>query len=153
VSAVRLCPSAPKVWLAANDRGDQTWKPLVVSLGDYWPWFSCAASEGSTANLAVFGILRSHQCPRTHRLVTDLAALVDKALAMVEERALGGAPIYDSIRAQLTFIRDCVSANSKPSDAELKRLLLGVYAAREFETSDPKFADVLFEVEYLFKRF
>ena len=72
---------------------------------------------------------------------------------MVEERAPGGAPIYDSIRAQLRFIRDCVSTNRKPSDAELDRLLLGVYAAREFETSDPAFADVLFEVEYLFKRF
>jgi Tse6 toxin immunity protein Tsi6 len=85
--------------------------------------------------------------------LSDLAALVDKGLSMVDERASGGAPIYDSIRAQLTFIRDCVSANRKPSDAELDRLLLGVYAAREFETSDAEFADVLFEVEYLFKRF
>ncbi len=31
-------------------------------------------------------------------------------------------------------------------------LTLGVYAAREFETSDPDFADILFKVSYLADR-
>ena len=31
-------------------------------------------------------------------------------------------------------------------------MTMGVYAAREFETTDPDFADVLFKVEYLAKR-
>ena len=63
-----------------------------------------------------------------------------------------GARIYDSIKAQLTYIKQTIDAHAKPTDEKLDKLLLGVYAAREFETTDPEFADVLFDVEYLFKR-
>ena len=73
---------------------------------------------------------------------------------MVEERLKdsGGAQIYDSIKAQLTYIKTTIDAGVKPTDDKLDKLLLGVYAARELETSDPEFAEVLFKVEYLFKR-
>jgi len=84
----------------------------------------------------------------------DLPGLVDQGLVMVEKRLKesNGARIYDSIKAQLTYMKQTIEAGEKPTDDKLDRLTLGVYAAREFETSDPDFADVLFKVEYLFKR-
>ena len=44
------------------------------------------------------------------------------------------------------------AAGEKPTDDKLDSLTMAVYAAREFETSDPDFADVLFDTESLFKR-
>jgi hypothetical protein len=84
----------------------------------------------------------------------DLPGLIDKGLEMVEKRLAdsNGARIYDSIKAQLTYMKQTIAANEKPTPDKIKSLTLGVYAAREFETSDPEFADVLFKVEYLFKR-
>ena len=63
-----------------------------------------------------------------------------------------GYPLYVSVQRQLEAIQLVIAAGEKPTAALLSRLLLGVYAAREFETTDPAFADVLFAVEYLFKR-
>jgi hypothetical protein len=40
----------------------------------------------------------------------------------------------------------------RPGPAKIESLTLGVYAAREFETSDPDFADVLFDIDYLAAR-
>lgn len=84
----------------------------------------------------------------------DLPGLVDKGLAMVDKRLAdsNGARIYDSIKAQLTYMKQTIDAGAKPAPDKVASLTLGVYAAREFETSDPDFADVLFKVEYLFKR-
>jgi hypothetical protein len=84
----------------------------------------------------------------------DLPGLVDKGLAMVTERLgpSGGWPIYLSIRAQLTYVKQTLESGEPPTKEMLDRLLLGLYAAREFEASDPEFADVLFAVDYLFKR-
>ncbi len=81
--------------------------------------------------------------------INELPNLINKGLQMVEERLRwsNGAPIYYSIKAQLTYIKNSVEAGEN-----VDKLLLGVYAAREFETSDSDFADVLFAVEYLFKR-
>jgi hypothetical protein len=86
--------------------------------------------------------------------MADLPGLVEKGLAMVDERLgpAGGWNIYESIRAQLTYVKQTLESGQAPSDEMVGKLLLGVYAAREFETSDPEFADVLFSVEYLFKR-
>lgn len=83
-----------------------------------------------------------------------LPGLIAKGLEMVEQRLRqsNGAQIYDSIKAQLTYMKQTIEAHGKPSDEKLDSLTLGIYAAREFETSDPAFADVLFDVEYLFKR-
>jgi hypothetical protein len=84
----------------------------------------------------------------------DLPGLIDKGLAMVEDRLgpAGGWPIYQSIQAQLTYVKRTLESRQSPDPAMVDKLLLGVYAAREFETSDREFADVLFAVEYLFKR-
>jgi hypothetical protein len=86
--------------------------------------------------------------------MAELPTLVAKGLQMVEQRLResGGDRIYDSIKAQLTYVKQTVDAGRKPDPEKVAALLLGVYAAREFETSDPEFADVLFNVEYLFKR-
>ncbi len=84
----------------------------------------------------------------------DLPALVETGLRMVDER-LRASPdfvIYDSIKAQLTYIQRTIAAGEHPAPEMLDRLTIGVYAAREFETSDPAFADVLFDVAYLFER-
>ncbi|HEX3764724.1 MAG TPA: immunity protein Tsi6 family protein [Kofleriaceae bacterium] len=90
----------------------------------------------------------------TNLQAQDLPALVDKGLALVEQRLKdsGGARIYDSIQAQLTYMKQVIDAGEKPAPDKVRSLTLGVYAAREFETSDPELADVLFKVEYLFKR-
>lgn len=84
----------------------------------------------------------------------ELPALIDMGLAAVDERlaASGGARIYDSVKAQLSYVKRTVEARATPDPEQVRGLTLGVYAAREFETSDPEFADVLFKVEYLFKR-
>ena len=84
----------------------------------------------------------------------QLPGLIAKGLAMVEDRLQksNGARIFDSIKAQLTYMKQVVDAGEKPTDAKLDSLTMAVYAAREFETSDPEFADVLFDTEYLFKR-
>jgi hypothetical protein len=84
----------------------------------------------------------------------QLPGLIAQGLEMVEQRLQqsNGARIYDSIKAQLTYMKQTVEAHAKPTDEKLDSLTLGIYAAREFETSDPEFADVLFNVEYLFKR-
>ncbi len=84
----------------------------------------------------------------------DLPALVETGLQMVDERlrASPDFPIYDSIKAQLTYIQRTIAAGERPAAEMLDRLTIGVYAAREFETSDPAFADVLLDVAYLFER-
>ena len=86
--------------------------------------------------------------------MSELPALLQKGLDMVEERlrSSNGERIYDSIKAQLTYMKHTLDAHQKPTDERLDKLLLGVYAARELESSDPEFADVLFHSEYLFKR-
>ena len=93
-------------------------------------------------------------CMSTNLKPEELPGLVDKGLAMVEKRLAesNGARIYDSIKAQLTYMKQTIDANATPDQDKVRTLTLGVYAAREFETSDPEFADVLFKVEYLFKR-
>jgi hypothetical protein len=90
----------------------------------------------------------------TDLVPADLPGLVDKGLTMVDKRLAdsNGARIYDSIKAQLTYMKQIIDSGGKPDPDKVRTLTLGVYAAREFETSDPEFADVLFKVEYLFKR-
>jgi hypothetical protein len=84
----------------------------------------------------------------------QLPGLVHRALSIVETRlsGSGGTGLYDSIRIQLVFIRDALAAPGRPDPAKIDKLLLGLYAARELETTDPELADLLFDVEYLAKR-
>jgi hypothetical protein len=84
----------------------------------------------------------------------QLPELVERALAIVETRLSGGGGtgLYDSIHAQLVWINDALAVPTPPDPARVDKLLLGVYAARELEMTDPELADLLFNVEYLFKR-
>ena len=84
----------------------------------------------------------------------QLPELVERALAIAELRSSRGAGtgMYDSIRNQLEWIRGALAAPIPPDAATTGRLLLGVYAARELETTDPELANLLFDIEYLFKR-
>jgi hypothetical protein len=87
-------------------------------------------------------------------VLADLPSLISTGEKMIAER-LSAAPdfeIFESIKNQLEFIRKTVEPGRKPTEDEKERLTLGIYAAREFETSDPDFANVLFDIAYLFKR-
>jgi hypothetical protein len=73
---------------------------------------------------------------------------------MTDERILQSPDfqIYRSIRAQLQFIQGHLVDRTPIAEEDRQRLILGVLAAREFETSDPDYADVLFEVSYRVNR-
>jgi hypothetical protein len=60
--------------------------------------------------------------------------------------------LYVSIERQLAYLQGLVERGEPLSEEKRASLTLGVYAAREFETSDPSFADVLFAVNYLANR-
>ena len=85
----------------------------------------------------------------------ELPSLIDDGLRLVDERiaASPSARIYDSIKAQLTYVRAVVHGEQQRDSATDDKLILGLYAAREFETSDPPFASVLFKIHYLYDRF
>lgn len=83
----------------------------------------------------------------------DLPWLVDEGLRMVlERRQASGLDIYASIEAQFRFLQAALQSGERPAEEKIDSLTLGVYAAREFETSDPEFANVLFAVNYLANR-
>ena len=86
--------------------------------------------------------------------MSELPGLVNLSPAMTAERLRSsvGARIYDSNMAQLTYVRNTVLVGRQPKPEMLDRLLLGLYAAREFATTDPEYAGVLFDVGYLFRR-
>ena len=85
----------------------------------------------------------------------ELDALVERALALVNRRlgpGAAGSGTLESVRVQLEWIRTALDAPDPPDPERVDELLLGVYAAREFETTDPELAELLFEVEYRFRR-
>jgi hypothetical protein len=84
----------------------------------------------------------------------ELPALIETGLRMVRHRirASPSFSIYSSIQRQLEYLKETVDAGQIPAAEKRRRLTLGVYAAREFEASDPDFADVLFKVNYLANR-
>jgi Tse6 toxin immunity protein Tsi6 len=84
----------------------------------------------------------------------ELPLLLEEGLRMVRERmqASPGFSIYLAIQRQLEYLQTTVALGQSADPAKIDSLTLGVYAAREFETSDPDFADVLFKVNYLANR-
>ena len=83
----------------------------------------------------------------------SLLSDIDKAIAMTDER-LTAAPrdMLKSIRTQLSFMRDTIAAGRAPTVDEKNRLTIGVIAAREFEDSDPAYADALADASFAFKK-
>jgi hypothetical protein len=84
----------------------------------------------------------------------ELPSLIDEGLRIVDERLATDptAQIYDSLKAQLTYVRQVVNGERPRDAADDDRLLLNRYAAHEFETSDPPFADVLSKIHDLYER-
>jgi|tagenome__1003787_1003787.scaffolds.fasta_scaffold18932666_2 hypothetical protein len=80
--------------------------------------------------------------------------LVEQGLRMTDERILLSPEngLYPSIRAQLAFIQGHLIDRTPIAEEDRERLILGVLAAREFETTDPRYADVLFDVSYRVNR-
>ena len=70
---------------------------------------------------------------------------------MIRERrrASPGVSVYPSIQRQLEYLKSAVALAESLDPEKIDSLSLGVYAARECETCDPEFADVLFNVHYL----
>lgn len=87
----------------------------------------------------------------------EAAALIERALAMTEER-LGRLPagalhdMFSSIRNQLEFMRRTADAGSVPTVAERNILSLGVIAVREFETTDVAYCDAICDAVYAFEK-
>lgn len=74
--------------------------------------------------------------------------LVQKALGLARNR-LSSAPefeIYKSIVAQLEYLDRVLSGNEKDR-SKLKNIIVGHYGVREFEESDPEFADALIDAQ------
>jgi hypothetical protein len=70
---------------------------------------------------------------------------VEKALAATNLR-LGAAPsfgMYQSIQSQLIYLLSILKG-TEPDRSRLKQINFGVYAAKEFEDSDPEFAKALY---------
>lgn len=84
----------------------------------------------------------------------ELWDLVERGLRMTDERILQSpeGQVYRSIRAQLAFVQGHLIDRTPIAEEDRQRLILGVLAAREFETTDPDFADVLFDVSYRVNR-
>ncbi len=85
---------------------------------------------------------------------SELPGLVDEGLRLVRHRrqASPGFSVYLSIERQLEYLAEVISSGQPLPEDKRASLTLGVYAAREFEASDPEFADVLFKVNYLANR-
>ena len=84
----------------------------------------------------------------------DLPLLLATGLHMVRERsrASPGFSVYRSIQRQIEYLQAAVTLGQSLDPEKRDSLTLSVYAAREFETSDPDFADVLFRIQYLAAR-
>jgi len=68
----------------------------------------------------------------------------DRALQL--QLRLGTFPPLSSIQAQLDYLRGLVRHEHRDF-SRLKDIILGIYAAREFETIDLEFAEMLYRVE------
>ena len=84
----------------------------------------------------------------------DLPQLLATGLRMARERAQAspGFAVYLSVQRQIEYLQEAVALGQSPDPEKIDSLTLGVYAAREFEASDPDFADVLFRIHYLAAR-
>lgn len=70
---------------------------------------------------------------------------IEKALAVTDSRiaAMPSFGIYHSIQAQLKYLLG-VLKGTELDRGRLKQINFGVYAAKEFEDSDPEFAKALY---------
>ncbi|MBV6692926.1 immunity protein Tsi6 family protein [Serratia quinivorans] len=60
----------------------------------------------------------------------------------------GLEPVYNSIVQQLIYLQNVVTGQEKDK-IKLKELTMGLYAAKEFEASDPVFANRIFSASFI----
>lgn len=83
----------------------------------------------------------------------DAFQVLQNAKRLVSTR-LTSAPdftIFQSIDAQLDYVEK-VLRDSSADRSRLKDINVGLYAVREFEESDPEFAEELKKVQYIVDR-
>jgi len=70
--------------------------------------------------------------------------VVNKALRLAKERELAAPSfeIYSSVVAQLEYMARVLSGDETNRDL-MKKIIIGHYAVREFEESDPELAEAL----------
>jgi hypothetical protein len=70
---------------------------------------------------------------------------IDEAIAItrLREAACPAFPLYASSLIQLDFIRNILLGTEKDK-SRLHKLIIGTWAAKEFESTDPELADALF---------
>ena len=95
-------------------------------------------------------ILKRHPMIENH---SELKAILRKAVIHTDE--LGTlAPSFDLpriIRPQLDFISQFLKEDRVPASEESARINIGVLAIRNFDESDPEYANRLKALDYAFK--
>jgi hypothetical protein len=73
---------------------------------------------------------------------------VDRALEVAKERlnAFPGIAMFSSIVAQIEYVAQVLKGHESDR-SRMKDIIVGHYAARELEGSDPEFAELLFAVQ------
>lgn len=74
----------------------------------------------------------------------DAQAIIQQALAETDKKRNGAIfqPL-ESTKVQLEYLLDAL--NNRNDRGRLNEIIIGRYAAYEFETSDPSYANILFE--------
>jgi Tsi6 len=82
-----------------------------------------------------------------------LLPIVDTAKAMCEQmrKDLPKYELLNSIALQIDYVHGCLS-DPQFDRSRLKEIIVGVYAVREFDASDPEFAKALHRVQYIASR-
>jgi predicted transcriptional regulator len=84
---------------------------------------------------------------------TTASDVLDKAIEMTAERRRSAPSflICQSIEAQLTYLKRLLDGQERDK-ARLKDIIIGVYAIREFEASDPEYAAILNQAQLIASR-
>ncbi len=70
------------------------------------------------------------------------------------EQYIKETPEYDilhSIKAQLEFILESYKNKKVPTEEDKDKIIIGLYGIREFEGTDPEYADLLSRASYFYK--
>ncbi|GLR07804.1 hypothetical protein COO59_10335 [Mixta theicola] len=89
--------------------------------------------------------------------INSALAYIDRALRLAQKRhahilqVQGGKtlePMYNSIVQQLIYLRKIITCEEKDK-SRIHKMTMGVYAAKEFDGSDPVFQDRIFSASYI----
>lgn len=104
----------------------------------------------------LIGAFKNHD--RKWEMINDTAIdYINRALTLARVRHAeilaiknnkGLEPMYNSIVQQLIYLKNVVTGQEKDK-IKLKELTMGLYAAKEFEASDPVFANQIFSASFI----